>query len=80
MRVITVYSKEGCHLCEDAIAGLQAMSGELEFQIEELDITSEDSLHRDYFDRIPVISIEGEEICEHFLQEALVRERLESRR
>ena len=80
MMVITVYSKEGCHLCEYAIAGLQAMSGQLEFQIEELDITSEDSLHRDYFDRIPVISIEGEEICEHFLQEALVRERLESRR
>jgi glutaredoxin len=80
MRVITVYSKEGCHLCEDAIAGLQAMRGQLEFQIEELDITSEDSLHRAYFDRIPVISLEGEEICEHFLQEALVRERLESRR
>jgi len=53
---------------------------QLEFQIEELDITSEDSLHRAYFDRIPVISLEGEEICEHFLQEALVRERLESRR
>ncbi len=80
MRVITVYSKEGCHLCEDAIAGLQAMRGQLEFQIEELDITSEDSLHRAYFDRIPVISLEGEEICEYFLQEALVRERLESRR
>jgi hypothetical protein len=48
--------------------------------IEERDITADESLHRAYFDRIPVIELEGEELCEYFLQEALVRERLESRR
>ena len=36
--------------------------------------------HRAYFERIPVIELDGEELCEYFVEEALVRERLESRR
>jgi len=77
---VTVYSRPGCHLCEDAISGLQAMLGEYTFVIDEVDITADDELHRAYFERIPVICVAGEELCEHFLQEAPVRERLESRR
>jgi hypothetical protein len=46
----------------------------------ELDITAEDALHRAYFERIPVVELDGEELCEYFVDEALVRERLESRR
>ncbi len=37
-------------------------------------------LHRAYFERIPVMLLDGEELCEYFVQESLVRERLESRR
>ena len=80
MTVLTVYSRPGCHLCEDAVQGLRRMQGEIDFELLELDISADESLHRAYFDRIPVISLEGEELCEYFLQEALVRERLESRR
>ena len=80
MTVLTVYSRPGCHLCEDAVEGLRRMQGDLDFELQELDISADESLHRAYFDRIPVISIEGEELCEYFLQESLVRERLESRR
>ena len=50
------------------------------FDLRERDITTEDALHRAYFDRIPVIELDGEELCEYIVQEALVRERLESRR
>jgi glutaredoxin len=77
---VTVYSKPDCHLCDEAIATLQSLQGEFGFDLEELDITAEETIHRDYFDRIPVIEIDGEELCEYFVQEALVRERLESRR
>ncbi len=80
MTVLTVYSRPGCHLCEDAVEGLRRMQGEIDFELQELDISSDESLHRAYFDRIPVISLDGEELCEYFLHEALVRERLESRR
>ncbi|MCW3032201.1 MAG: glutaredoxin 2 [Solirubrobacterales bacterium] len=81
MTVLTVYSKPGCHLCVEAIAVLRGLQEELGFELAELDITSDEQLHRAYFDRIPVVRTEdGEELCEYFVQEAVVRERLESRR
>jgi glutaredoxin len=80
MSVLTVYSKPDCHLCADAMAALRRLQGELGFALEERDITADDTLHRAYFERIPVVALDGEELCEHFLEEALVRERLESRR
>ena len=36
--------------------------------------------HRAYFERIPVVVVDGELLCEYDVSEALVRERLESRR
>ena len=80
MSLITVYSKPDCHLCEEAIATLRTLQHELVFDIEEIDISSDDRLLRAYFERIPVIALDGEELSEFFVAEALVRERLESRR
>ncbi|HEY4811090.1 MAG TPA: glutaredoxin family protein [Solirubrobacteraceae bacterium] len=76
---ITVYSKPDCHLCADAMSILRRLQADLGFSLQELDITAEEALHRAYFERIPVIALEGEELCEYFVDEALVRERLESR-
>ncbi len=77
---LTVYSKPDCHLCEEAMAALRTLQTELAFELVELDITTDDDLHRSYFERIPVVALDGEELCEYFLEEGLVRERLESRR
>jgi glutaredoxin len=77
---VTVYSAPGCHLCADAIGVLRGLQAELAFELRERDITRDDALHRVYLERIPVISVDGEELCEHFVEEALLRERLESRR
>ena len=78
--LVTIFSKPDCHLCADALVVLRALQHELDFEIAELDISTDDDLHRAYFDRIPVISLDGEELCEYFVDESLVRERLESRR
>ncbi len=59
---------------------LRALQPELGFELQERDIRDQESLHRAYFERIPVIALDGEELCEYFLDEALLRERLESRR
>jgi glutaredoxin len=77
---ITVYSKPDCHLCADALAALVRLQCELAFTLEERDITTDDALHRAYFERIPVVALDGEELCEYFVDETLVRERLESGR
>ena len=78
MSEIIVYSKPGCHLCELAVGRLRELSQDGGFSVREVDITGDDRLHRAYFERIPVIELDGEELCEYVLDEALVRERLES--
>jgi hypothetical protein len=80
MTVVTVYSKPDCHLCEEAIGVLRGLQREFVFDLCELDIEADDRLQRAYFERIPVIALDGEELCEYFVQEDVMRERLESRR
>jgi glutaredoxin len=76
LRLLTVYAKDGCHLCDDAIAGLRAIQPELGFQLAVFDITADEAIHRAYFERIPVITLDGEELFDYFLDEALLRDRL----
>jgi glutaredoxin len=77
---ITVYSRPDCHLCADAMAALRALQGELVFSLTERDIDGDMALQRAYFERIPVIALDGEELFDYFIDEPLLRERLESRR
>ena len=77
--VITVYSKPGCHLCVDALTHLRALRAELAFELRERDITGDEALHRAYFERIPVVALDGEELFDFFVDEQILRERLESR-
>ena len=80
MTVLTVYSKPDCHLCAQAMSALRGLQGELGFTLEELDITTDDALLRAYFERIPVVALDGEVLFEYFVEEAVLRERLESGR
>ena len=80
MTVVTVYSKPDCHLCAEAMTALRGLQEELGFALQELDITTDEALERAYFERIPVVALDGEVLFEYFVQEAVLRERLESRR
>jgi glutaredoxin len=76
MAVITLYSKPDCHLCVDARTALIGLQSELGFTISEVDITTDDALHRAYFERIPVVALDGEELFGYFVDEHLLRVRL----
>ena len=78
MSVVTVYSRPGCHLCAEAIEVLEGLRHELAFELVELDITQDDALHRAYFERIPVILLDGEELAEYVVEPARLRERLQA--
>jgi glutaredoxin len=79
-REIIVYSRPDCHLCADAIAALRSLQDELGFGLHERDIDEDQALQRAYFERIPVVTLDGEELFDYFIDEALLRERLESGR
>jgi glutaredoxin len=80
MPELTVYSTPGCHLCVEAMAKLRGLEVELGLTLHERDITADDALLRAYFERIPVVMLDGEVLFEYFVDEGVLRERLESRR
>jgi glutaredoxin len=74
--MIDLYGRPGCHLCDDARAQLQALQAELGFALAEHDIEADDDLLRRYLERIPVVVLDGEELFDYFVDEAVLRERL----
>jgi glutaredoxin len=76
---LTVLGREGCHLCEEAVAALRRMlaqPGLGDVRLEEVDIESDDALLAAYLERIPVIVLDGEELYDFFVDEADLRTRL----
>ena len=59
MTTITIYSRHGCHLCDDAINTLESMREELNFEIEVVNIDEDAELVKLYSDQVPVIHIDG---------------------
>jgi glutaredoxin len=72
MARITLYGRDGCHLCDDARAVLERV-GE---PFAEVDIDSDDDLFKRYLERIPVIALDGEELYDFFVDERDLRRRL----
>jgi glutaredoxin len=59
MTTITIYSRQGCHLCDDAQKTLESMREELNFEIVVIDIDQDAELLKLYSDQVPVIHIDG---------------------
>ena len=76
MSTVTLYSRPGCHLCDDARAAIERVRKDTPFGLVEVDIESEDALHRAYLERIPVVEVDGEELFEHFVDEATLAARV----
>ena len=66
---IVIYGKPDCHLCDDARAVLERVGA----AFEEIDITTDDTLHAAYLERIPVVTIDGEERFAFFVDEPALR-------
>jgi glutaredoxin len=76
MTTVTLYSRPGCHLCDDARATLERMRHRVQFDLDEVDITADDGLHRRYLERIPVVALEGEELFDYHVDEDVLLRRL----
>jgi glutaredoxin len=76
---VVVYSRPGCHLCEEAIAALVSLHEEgYRFELHEVDIDSDELLLRRHLERIPVVEIDGREVSELILDQAGVRGMLDT--
>jgi glutaredoxin len=79
VRTVTLYTRTGCHLCEQAAAELARLQSELPFAVESVDIESDDALLKRYLERIPVIAVDGEELSDFFVDAAALRHKLLAR-
>ena len=77
MVVLTLYGKPGCHLCENAREVVERVRAEREFYLQEVDVSLDPALHREYGERIPVLAVDGEELFEFFVEEAVLMKRLD---
>jgi glutaredoxin len=58
---VTLITRAGCHLCEQAEAELRNLAGELGFGFGLLDVDADRQRANEYSDRVPVILIDGAE-------------------
>jgi len=56
---VTLIGKPDCHLCEDARAVVEKVCAETGALWEEKDITRDEELHRQYWEQIPVVLVDG---------------------
>jgi glutaredoxin len=58
--LVTIYSRTGCHLCENAEATIRSLQNEIDFELEIKLIDGSDELEKLYGHEVPVIHIDGE--------------------
>jgi glutaredoxin len=76
MTLVTLYGKPGCCLCDEARDALDAIRARRPFELEEVDITRDPGLEREYRERIPVVAIDGDPVCELYVEPEIVEKRL----
>jgi glutaredoxin len=58
---VTLVTRRGCHLCEEAESLLRRLAGEVGFGYAEVDVDADPARRAEYSDRVPVILIDGRE-------------------
>jgi glutaredoxin len=76
MAHVTVYSKPGCHLCEEAIRLLQRVQKQHPFELEEINIQDDPTLLSEYGEQIPVVTLNGTFLFEYAVDETRLRQLL----
>jgi glutaredoxin len=78
--LVTLYTRAGCHLCDDAKQVLSAARARSDFEYEELDIDRDPELLRLYNEEVPVIAIDRRKAFKYRLDMNEFLKRLAARR
>ena len=78
---LTLYSRPGCHLCDDmkAIVARLAQASAEPVAVEEVDISTDAGLEALYGLEIPVLLVNGKKAAKHSVTEEELRRILQSR-
>jgi glutaredoxin len=73
---VVIYSRPGCHLCDDAKAAIQNSNCSDHYTLAEVNIESDDELLKKYKYDIPVVTIDGAEAFKHRVDPQQFRNRV----
>jgi glutaredoxin len=73
---VTLYTRAGCHLCEEAERVLRAERAATPFHLELVDIDGDPELGRRYGVRVPVVAVDGQDLFDYEVPVDLLRARL----
>jgi glutaredoxin len=76
---VVLFSRPGCCLCQDAREVVERVAAERTFTFQERDIERDEDLLRAYLERIPVVTIDGVEAFELFVDAGELADRLDDR-
>jgi glutaredoxin len=76
---VIIYSRPGCHLCDEAKEAMRAANCESLYTLQEINIEDDLALLDRYRYDIPVITIDGVETFRHRLSTDEFRERCQNR-
>ena len=76
-REVTLYTRRGCHLCDDAKAAMAPILREFGATLREVDIDQDADLHEAYTGEVPVIFLGPRKIAKHRLDQVQFRHQLE---
>ena len=77
MAPLRIYSRPGCHLCEQLLEDLLPLvRGRLEIEV--VNIDEDVALGREYGTRIPVLEFAGQFVCQYTLDNSAISEILDS--
>jgi hypothetical protein len=58
---VTLYSRQGCHLCDDARAVIAGVCADLGEGFEEIDVDADPDLRERFGDEVPVTYVDGKQ-------------------
>jgi len=81
MIALTIYSRPGCHLCEEMKTTLERAveRSALDVRIEEIDISADAALEARYGTEIPVLLVNGKKAAKYRISEFELARLLRSR-
>ncbi|MTH53796.1 glutaredoxin family protein [Bacillus mangrovi] len=76
---LAIYTRQGCHLCEDALLIVEELKKEWDFTYFVLDIGQSDTLTEEYGLKIPVIELDGKELAFGLVKKDFLSKRIQER-
>jgi glutaredoxin len=77
MNKVILYTRAGCHLCEDAKGVLDAVRSERPFDLDVVDIDTDPALREAYKLEIPVVLVDGRKAFKYRVDPRELRARLD---